>query len=111
METSNVIVYDGQCKFCTKFANWANNKNSALTILSVREPNAKMLLRERGVKFIDLQTIYCLQEEKVFVRSKAIFEILKLLKYPWKTMALFRYFPVAVTDFVYKQFAKYRYYF
>jgi len=112
MEKINrVIVYDGKCQFCTKFATWCNKKYPSFTIISVREASAKILLRERGIKFIDLQTIYFINEYNVFVRSKAIFEIFKTFNYPWRFIAFFEWFPVGITDFFYKLFSKYRYIF
>lgn len=105
------ILFDSNCKFCVHFANWCVNKRSSFKILSVRDIQAKALLRNVGVKFIDLQTIYFIQDENVFVRSKAIFKILEFVNYPWKLIVLFQYLPVRLTDYFYKLFAKYRYYF
>lgn len=105
------IIYDSNCKFCTRFANWCIKKKNDFFIISVRDREAKELLRNRSVKFIDLQTIYFIENEKVLIRSKAVFRILSFVKYPWKMITIFKYLPVSVTDYFYKLFAKYRYYF
>ncbi len=105
------IIYDSNCKFCTRFAHWCAKKQNEFTILSVRDSEAKTLLRNVGIKFIDLQTIYFIEEQNVFVRSKAVFKILTKVNYPWKLIALCQYLPVKFTDYFYKLFAKYRYYF
>lgn len=111
MYDKRIIVYDANCKFCIHFANWCIKKQSNLTIFSVRDNQAKTLLRNVGIKFIDLQTIYFIDNEKVFVRSKAIFKILGSVGLPWKMLTLFTLLPVHITDYFYKLFAKYRYYF
>ena len=111
MNNSKSIIYDANCKFCTRFAHWCIKKQNEFTILSVRDIQAKTLLRNLGIKFIDLQTIYFIEEQNVFVRSIAIFKILSFVNYPWKIIALFQYLPVRLTDYFYKLFAKYRYYF
>lgn len=103
------ILYDTNCKFCTHFAHWSVKKQKNFSIISIRDNQSKILLRRFGIKFIDLQTIYFIEEQNVFVRSKAVFKILGFLNYPWKLIALFQYLPVKVTDFFYKLFAKYRY--
>lgn len=105
------IVYDNKCKFCTRFANWAIETNPILSILSIREKEAKELLRNLGIRFIDLQTIYFVDETKIYVRSKAIFKICKFFNYPWKIISVFDFLPAILTDYFYKLFAKYRYYF
>ena len=108
---TKIIIYDANCKFCTRFAHWCFKKQNKFTILSVRDTQAKALLRIVGVKFIDLQTIYFIENENVDVRSKAVFKILSFINYPWKVITIFQYFPIKFTDYFYKLFAKYRYYF
>lgn len=106
-----IIIYDAKCNFCSRFAAWSILKNPSLISLSVRDNTAKSILRNFGVKFIDLQTIYYINEDIVFVRSRAIFNICKEFKFPWLIIFYFNYLPVRLTDFFYKKFAKYRYYF
>lgn len=79
--------------------------------MSVRESEAKLLLRNLGIKFIDLQTIYFIDGQNIFVRSRAIFGICSYLSYPWKLLLVFKYLPVNTADFFYKLFAKFRYFF
>ena len=105
-----IIIYDSNCKFCTRFSQWCVEKNTDFKILSVREKPAKTLLREKGIKFIDLQTIYFLDNNQYFVRSKAIFRILSYFRFPWKSISFLSFLPTFLTDFGYKIFAKYRYY-
>ena len=105
------IVDDNKCKFCTRFANWANKTNPVLNILPIREKEAKSILRNFGIKFIDLQTVYFVNETEILVRSKAIFKICRYCNYPWKLISIFRICPTKLTDYFYKLFAKYRYYF
>ena len=53
-----IIIYDTNCKFCSQFAIMCVQKQKQFTILSVRDIQSKILLRQFGVIFIDLQTIY-----------------------------------------------------
>lgn len=107
----HTIIYDGNCKFCIRFVKWVYQKNNNLETISVRELHAKSLLRSKGIKFIDLQSIYFITHDKILVRSKAVLEILSLINYPWKILCIFKYLPTSITDWGYKIFAKYRYYF
>ena len=105
------IIYDGYCTFCIRFANWANKKNNALHIISVREQVARILLKKNGISFVNLNTVYFIDETNVFIRSKAVFKIMSYLNYPWKLFAYLKILPTFLTDWAYNLFAKYRYIF
>lgn len=105
------IIYDAECKFCTRFSKWSQSKVKSLEILSVRSKDAKKILRDKEIKFINLQTIYFINDKNVYVRSKAIFEIFHNFSSVWKLVSFFSILPLTFTDFWYKIFAKYRYYF
>lgn len=106
-----IIIYDAECKFCTRFSKWSQSKVTSLEILSVRSKDAKKILRDNEIKFIDLQTIYFVNDNNVYVRSKAIFKIFHNFSSSWRFISLLSILPVRFTDFWYKVFAKYRYYF
>jgi len=99
VELTATIIYDANCKFCTKFVKWIKEKDISLVIISVRDAEASLLLKEQGVKFIDLQAIYFIKAKKIFVGSMAIFEVLKLVSFPCKLISAFRYLPRWMTDF------------
>lgn len=108
---NKLILYDDKCNFCVRIANWCLKKNPDFKIMSVRDSESKDLLRSSGVQFIDLQTIYFVYGEHVYVRSLAVFKIFGFFNHPWKLISLFQYLPLGFTDYCYKIFAKYRYYF
>lgn len=102
------ILYDDQCKFCTKISQWALAQNRDFTAVSMRSPEAKAMLKHHGIQFIDLQTVYFVNN-KVSVRSAAVFNILRHIKTPWRWLSIFRFLPSKLTDFIYKWVAKNRY--
>lgn len=108
---SKYIIFDNKCKFCSRFSNWVHQSNHSISIIPVRDKEAKSLLRDLDVTFIDLQTIYFIDDKNVFVRSRAVFAICGYLNYPWKIISHFQYLPIKFADYFYKLFAKYRYYF
>ncbi|VDH06578.1 thiol-disulfide oxidoreductase DCC family protein [Bergeyella zoohelcum] len=103
------IIYDKKCEFCTKFSNWNKVQNSHLKTIPIRSKEAKSILRERGLQFIDLQTIYFVDDKEVFNRSKAVFNIFSNFKYPYKLFSVLKILPQSFTDYFYKIVAKYRY--
>lgn len=103
------IIYDDKCRFCTNFSEWCINKNSKFNILPVRSKEARQILRDKGIQFIDLQTIYFIDENKVFNRSKAIFNIFKNFSFPYYFISFGMVLPKPITDYFYNIVAKNRY--
>lgn len=109
MKSQPLIIYDSKCKFCSKFANWCTLKNNIFQTIPVRDREAKTRLREVDVVFINLNTIYFINDKKVYTKSEAVFEIMKLISFPWNIFSLFRILPLSLTNYFYEVFAKYRY--
>ena len=101
------IIYDGNCKFCVRFASWAKTNNPDFVLLSNRDKNARSLLRSKGINFINLFTIYYV-DNNVLIKSKAVFKILSNTKSPYKLLCIFSHLPVQFTDYFYNIFSKYR---
>ncbi len=102
------ILYDDQCKFCTKISVWAVGQNPNFTALGVRTTEAKELLKSHGIQYIDLQTVYFVSD-KVSVRSAAAFNILHNTKVPWRWLSILRHLPLPLTDYCYNFIARNRY--
>ena len=102
------LLYDDQCQFCCAIARWAKAQNAEIEVWSVRSTESKELLKTHGIHFIDLQTVYFV-EGAVYVRSRAAFQMLRHTHRPWRWLALFRFLPLSLTDFVYNLIAKNRY--
>ena len=101
------LLYDDQCKFCCSIARWAKAQNAEIEVWSVRSADSKELLKSQGIHFIDLQTVYFV-EGAVHVRSRAAFQLLRHTQRPWRWLALLRFLPLSLTDFVYNLIAKNR---
>ena len=111
MSISNYILYDSKCKFCSSIVTYCISKRREENIIAIAIQNkdARLILRKLSVSFIDLNTIYFVEGEKVYKRSVAIFQISKYLKFPLNTFFIFSFLPKQLTDFIYKWIAKNRY--
>ena len=111
MPISNYILFDSKCKFCSNLVAYCISKRDKENIVSIAIQNkdARQILRKLNVSFIDLNTIYFVEGEKVYKRSVAIFQISKYLKFPLNTFFIFSFLPIQLTDFIYKWIAKNRY--
>jgi predicted DCC family thiol-disulfide oxidoreductase YuxK len=106
-----VILYDGVCNFCNAIVQFILKKDKEKVFLfaPIQSREARALLREKGVPFASLKSIYLVNGEKVSMKSTAVFKIFKMLPAPWKSLSFFSVLPLALTDSVYALVAKYRY--
>jgi predicted DCC family thiol-disulfide oxidoreductase YuxK len=106
-----VILYDGLCNFCNAIVNFIirRDKQKKVLFAPIQSREARMLLRSRNEPFASLNTVYLVHDKKVYKRSTAIFNTVKLLPYPWKAFSWLGFLPVVITDFFYKLIAKNRY--
>lgn len=109
--TKPVILFDGVCNFCNATVNFIIRHDPDKTFLfsPIQAREARALLREKNIAFINLKTVYLVDNNEVYQRSEAVFKMFQKLPYPWKLLSLLRIFPLFITDFFYKTIAKYRY--
>lgn len=105
-----IILFDGNCNFCRSIINWLQreDKQRKFDFLPIQSPSARILLRNYGMAFIDLQTVFLIDRDKILTRSKAMFRIFSYLEWPYKALAIFKFLPESFTDLVYKQVARNR---
>jgi predicted DCC family thiol-disulfide oxidoreductase YuxK len=109
--SSPVILYDGVCNFCNAVVNFVISKDETKVFLfaPIQSREARMLLRSLNEPFVNLKTVYLIDQGKVYKKSEAIFHIMKKLPYPWKALAAMGILPVFLTDKCYAFIAKNRY--
>lgn len=104
------ILYDGKCNFCTRTTQWLlrYDKQNVITALAVQMPDARTILRQSGVQFVNLNTIYFIDNGQVYTKSVAAFRILSYLSRPVYYLSYLRILPTWFTNFGYDVVAKYR---
>lgn len=107
----NTVLYDGNCNFCSFIVNFLKQKDlqKKLNFIPVQQVEARKILRQRNEAFVNLMTIYFVTDQEVYKKSRAVFNILKLLPSPYKYLSLLRFIPRFITDHVYDLVAKYRF--
>ncbi len=107
----SVILFDGLCNFCNAIVNFIirHDKDKTFLFSPIQASEARAFLRERDIVFMNLNTVYLVDDKKVYQKSSAVFKVFQKLPYPWKLVSLLRIFPLFITDFFYKIIANYRY--
>lgn len=104
-----IIFFDGGCSFC----NWSvrlsikNDKRGIFRYARLDGKIAQELLLES--EYTDPSTVILLRPDKTKLhRSRAVFAICEQLGGGWRILSLGKYFPVVITDAVYRLFARWR---
>ncbi len=110
-----IVLFDGVCAVCDALVVWILDRDpSGLFSFTPLQGETANEIRERHPEIPDgVHTIVLVDQrgerEKVTVRSRAIFAILRQLTTPWRALAMFRWLPRIVTDLGYQAFARIRY--
>ena len=107
-----IIFYDGLCNFCDGFINFIikNESNGAKLFFASLDSKiaGEKLINEHksiGGQYI----VFFVNNSEKHIKSKAVFEIFKHLKFPYNILSFLSILPVFITDYFYILFAKYRY--
>lgn len=104
-----VVFIDGECLFCHGLVGFILNRmgEEKLFFSSLQGETAKRLLPEKYR--IDLDTVVFFDEDKILVKSHAVFTILKYLNSPLRFFYFLVYIPSFITNFFYDLVAKNRF--
>lgn len=108
MSDEKYILYDANCDFCSKTVAYFILKNNNLTAIPVQDVKARYILKDHNIRFVNLNTIYFIENNTVYIKSQAIFYILKHTAFPLKCLSVFTLLPRNITDFIYSWVAKNR---
>jgi len=107
----NIIIFDGVCNFCNKLVNFIIKRDptSKLIFTALQNKSAEELIIKYKVINYDIGSIILIKNDKYFLRSEAIFEIIKDLSGYWYLFGVFRIIPLGIRDYIYKLVSKNRY--
>jgi len=113
---TRIVLYDGVCGFCNGSVQWliAHDRGDRLRYAALQgETAAGLRVRHPEIPH-ELDTIVFVDaapgRERVWLRSAAVFRVLRELPAPWRWIAPLRWLlPSAVWDVAYRAFARRRY--
>jgi predicted DCC family thiol-disulfide oxidoreductase YuxK len=111
-----MILFDGTCVMCSRLVRWIieHESDHDLRFASLRSDTALVALRrcgdgDIGVSDIDFETMYLIEDGRVYTRSDAVAYSARHLRWPWRALAATRLVPRAARDAVYRFVARNRY--
>jgi len=111
MKHTHIIIFDGQCNLCNTLVNFIiqHDRRALFSFTPLHSFCANSLMDKYKLRTLDTDTVVLIKEEKVYLRSEAVFEIMRDFKGVWSLFCIFRLLPTALNDFFYKRVAKNRY--
>lgn len=106
-----VVLFDGTCKLCNGWAKFIirHDRLHRIRLATVQSSQGQQLLAWAGLPTDHFNTIVLIAENRFFVRSDAMFEILARLPPPWPLLRGARCVPLALRDWIYDKIALNRY--
>ena len=104
-----ILLYDNKCPFC---CNIVKKISSLITQKGISYNHLKSKEGEKIIKRYSLETvrsiIYIDQNKKVFIKSNAILNLCKQMKFPYYLFYAFAILPTNLLDLIYDFIARHR---
>lgn len=106
-----IIIFDGVCNFCNSSVIFIikRDPNSHFLFTPLQSNSAKELIIKYKVNNYSIGSIILIKDDKYFLKSDAIFEIIKELTGYWYLFKVCKIIPLFIRDFFYNLISKNRY--
>ena len=117
-ENSNILLFDGLCNLCNGSVNFILKRDkigkfkfaslqSEIGIELCEQHNIDINVLARSAGGVD--SIILIKNDKVFIKSDAVLEILKDMSIGWRVFRIGIILPKVIRDWLYDFIAKHRY--
>ena len=103
----SIVFFDTNCLLCSRFVKILLKYDRLKLYYSGFESESAKLNLPDHLR-LDPQTIVFFSEEEYLTKSKAIFKILRHLRFPWTFFGVFSILPTSFNDMVYDWLARHR---
>ncbi len=106
-----ILLFDGVCNLCHASVQWVirHDRAGVFRFASLQSEAGQGLLAEHGLATEKFDSVVLLADGQVFQRSDAALETARRLGGGWKWLAVFRFVPRLLRDWVYDFVARNRY--
>lgn len=107
----NLIVFDGECVFCSAFFRFMLRHDRAKTFhyATAQSPLGQALYEALNLPLIDFETNLVISDGVIYQRLDAFAAAMAKLPNPWRCARITRHLPKALKDALYKPIARNRY--
>ena len=104
------VLYDGDCNFCSNIVDRISSliKNENILFVPFTSKQARELISVYNIQ--NLNSVIYIDHNRIFYKSKAILNICKRMRFPYKYYYIFNIVPAFILDLAYDFIAKRRNY-
>jgi predicted DCC family thiol-disulfide oxidoreductase YuxK len=110
-QDKKIILYDGVCNYCNDKVNFIikNDTNDSFRFIALQSETGQKIVTYLGIdKTIDSIILYE-PGYAYFIKSEAVFKVIKHLSSSVKLLLLFNFIPTNIKNLLYDYIAKNRY--
>lgn len=107
----SIILFDGVCNLCNGFVQFLIKRDlkSKFKFATLQSESGQRLLGKCNLTKDKTETVILIDGGEKYIKSEAVFRIIRILGGWIKLVLIFSLLPRAFTDFIYDQVAKNRY--
>jgi len=111
MKDKTIIIFDGVCNFCNSSVNFIIKRDptSKFFFTPIQSNKAQALMKKYQQDSNNCNTLILIKNEKCFLRSEAVLEIVKDLSGYWYLFGVFQIIPLSIRNYCYNFVSKNRY--
>ena len=105
-----VLLYDGECGLCSFAVQFIlrYEKNKRLKFATLQSNWAKDVLQNTANVLPNLDSVVLLQNNTVYIKSRAVSRLAAYLKFPFNLLSIFKIVPAFMADAMYDWVARNR---
>lgn len=106
-----VVLFDGVCKLCNAWSNFLiqHDKARKFKLASVQSTEGQAILSHFGYPTDFYETMLVVYGANCYEKSDAFLIVMNELGYPWKFVAVFKFVPKPIRNWLYDRIALNRY--
>lgn len=106
-----IVLFDGVCNLCNTSVRFllAYNHKANLKFAPLQSAKAKEILKHLNWDYKAMDSLILIEDDRVYIKSEAVFKVSQHLTYPWKAIYHFRYLPKGLCEWLYNLIAHNRY--
>lgn len=105
-----VMLFDGECIFCCNALQFfiKIDKEEKLRYTTLQSEVGQALREQLGLNQ-ENESVILVDQNEIYTETDVTFQTLRHLRFPWKALAILRFIPRPIRNFIYKIIAKNRY--
>ena len=106
-----LVLFDGHCRFCNGWVRFVlrHETGPECLFMPLQSPAARDLLAPHGVDPRALESVYVLEDGRLYGQSDAALRLATRLRRPWRWLRLIAILPRAWRDAAYRLIGRWRY--